>query len=53
MLSKEEFSFDHLDPTTFEQFCYDLLVEMGFSNVTWRKGTGLETSPADQGRDIE
>jgi len=53
MLSKEEFSFDHLDSTTFEQFCYDLLVEMGFSNVTWRKGTGLETSPADQGRDIE
>ena len=53
ILSKEEFSFDHLNSTVFEQFCYDLLVEMGFSNVTWRKGTGLKTSPADQGRDIE
>jgi len=53
MLSQQEFSLDHLTPTRFEEFCYDLLVEMGFSNVTWRKGTGMKASPADQGRDIE
>lgn len=47
------FSFDHLNETEFEEFCYDLLSEMGFKNISWRKGTGLKFSPADRGRDIE
>ncbi len=37
----------------FEQFCYDLLSEMKFINLNWRKGTGFSSSPADHGRDIE
>lgn len=49
----ETFSFDHLTPTEFENFCYDLLGELGFVNLDWRKGTGYDTSPADDGRDIE
>lgn len=47
------FSFDHLNPTEFENFCYDLLSELGFVNLNWRKGTGHAHSPADGGRDIE
>ncbi len=49
----DHFSFDHLSETEFEQFCYDLLLALGFSAVNWRKGTGLATSPADSGRDLE
>jgi hypothetical protein len=45
-------SFEALDATEFEQFCFDLLQELGFVNVDWRKGTGLRSSPADRGRDI-
>ncbi len=45
-------SFDHLDPTQFEEFCFDLMTDMGYVNVDWRKGTGKSGSPADQGRDI-
>lgn len=47
------FSLDHLNEVEFENFCYELLAEMGFINLSWRKGTGLESSPADSGRDIE
>lgn len=47
------FSLDHLTPTEFENFCFDLLGELGFTNISWRKGTGLEASPSDSGRDIE
>jgi hypothetical protein len=49
----QPFSFDHLTPTEFEEFCFDLLGELGFVNLQWRKGTGLSTSPADRGRDIQ
>ncbi|MBI4963801.1 MAG: restriction endonuclease [Desulfomonile tiedjei] len=49
----DPFSLDHLTPTEFEEFCYDLLHELGFVNVDWRKGTGLPASPSDRGRDIE
>ncbi|GER88956.1 hypothetical protein KDW_31180 [Dictyobacter vulcani] len=49
----DQFSFNHLNDTEFEQFGYDLLVALGFSSVNWRKGTGLATSPADSGRDLE
>ena len=44
--------FNKLNPTDFEQFCLELLDSMGFVNLDWRKGTGLSSSPADQGRDI-
>lgn len=49
----QEFSLNHLTDTEFEQFCYDLLSEMKFINLNWRKGTGYAASPADHGRDIE
>lgn len=49
----ERLDFDGLDETEFEEFCFDLLGELAFANVDWRKGTGLSTSPADRGRDIE
>src|SRR5690349_14596318 len=49
----EELSFQKLTPVEFEGFCYDLLAEMGLVNINWRRGTGLPSSPSDQGRDIE
>jgi len=45
-------SLDEMDETDFEEFCFNLLRELGFVNVDWRKGTGLPASPADRGRDI-
>ena len=33
-------SFEHLDATQFEEFCSDLLHELKFVNIDWRKGTG-------------
>ncbi|MBB0228392.1 restriction endonuclease [Streptomyces calidiresistens] len=45
-------SFENLDPTEFEEFCYDLLVRLGFVNVDWRKGTNKKASPSDRGRGI-
>ena len=44
--------FDGLSPTDFEEFCFDLLSEVGFVNLDWRKGTPKDSSPADHGRDI-
>ena len=44
--------FDTLSPTDFEEFCFDLMSEAGFTNVDWRKGTPKDASPADRGRDI-
>jgi hypothetical protein len=44
--------FDPLDETKFEEFCFELLVDLGFVNVDWRKGTGFNASPSDRGRDI-
>lgn len=49
----ERFTTDHLSTTEFEEYCFDLLKAMGLVNVRWRKGTGLNASPSDQGRDIE
>ena len=46
-------TFDNLTDVEFEEFCYDLLSEMGLQKVDWRKGTGKKTSSADSGRDIE
>lgn len=48
-----KFSFDILSDTEFEGFCFDLLKSLSFVNLSWRKGTGLSSSPSDQGRDIE
>jgi hypothetical protein len=47
-----DISFDRLSSARFEEFCSDLLSASGFVNVDWRKGTGLNSSPADKGRDI-
>jgi hypothetical protein len=49
---KTPIRFDDLGETEFEEFCFDLLGELGFVNLDWRKGTGLSTSPSDRGRDI-
>lgn len=49
---KKSFSFDHLNDTQFEEFCFDLLQKLRFVNIDWRKGTGKKTSPSDRGRDI-
>lgn len=45
--------FDHLSSTEFEELCFELLHEMGFLNIDWRKGTPADSSPSDQGRDIQ
>src|SRR5215471_18157819 len=47
-----DLSFNHLSDTDFEEFSFDLLHQLKFFNVDWRKGTGLKSSPADRGRDI-
>ncbi len=47
------FSLTNLTDVQFEEFCYDLLAAMGATRMSWRKGTGTDASPADQGRDIE
>jgi hypothetical protein len=49
---KHKLSFNGLSDTEFEEFSYDLLEELGFVNLDWRKGTGKKTSPSDSGRDI-
>ncbi|MES2392940.1 MAG: restriction endonuclease [Acidobacteriota bacterium] len=49
---KHRLTFSKLSDTEFEEFTYDLLEDLGFVNLDWRKGTGKKTSPADSGRDI-
>ena len=49
----EKFLLNHLSDTEFEEYCFDLIKELDFTNVDWRKGTGKPTSPSDNGRDIE
>ncbi|MFP2931188.1 Eco29kI family restriction endonuclease [Pyxidicoccus sp. 3LG] len=51
-MTHTKFSLDHLSETEFEEFCVDLLRARGLKNLDWRKGTGLDTSPSDSGRDI-
>jgi hypothetical protein len=48
----DQLPLDEMTSTGFEQFCFDLLREVGFVNVDWRKGTGTASSPSDSGRDI-
>lgn len=45
-------SFKNLDATEFEEFCFDLLKQVGYVNVDWRKGTAKNASPSDRGRDL-
>ena len=52
-MKQSEVTFDVLSNTEFEEFTYDLLSAIGFYELNWRKGTGLPSSPSDQGRDIE
>jgi hypothetical protein len=47
------FTLNTLNETDFEDFCFDLLQSLDFVNLSWRKGTGLSSSPSDQGRDIQ
>jgi len=49
---EKSLSFNHLNETRFEEFCFDLLQNLGLVNIDWRKGTGKKTSPSDRGRDI-
>lgn len=48
----QSLEFDRLDETDFEEFCFQLLDKLGFVNLDWRKGTDLNGSPSDRGRDI-
>jgi restriction endonuclease len=48
----KDLNFDQLSDSEFEQLTFDLLHELKFVNIDWRKGTGLKSSPADRGRDI-
>jgi hypothetical protein len=51
-MSSTATTFESLGAADFESFCYDLLVDLGFQDVDWRKGTDLNASPSDRGRDI-
>lgn len=48
--STAKLSFDGLDPTDFEELCFELLQVVGYANVDWRKGTPKASSPSDRGR---
>lgn len=45
-------TFDHLSDGDFEEFIYDLVASLGFTNLNWRRGSGRGGATADQGRDI-
>jgi hypothetical protein len=47
------FTLNNLSDTEFENLCFDILQSLDFVNLSWRKGTGLTSSPSDQGRDIQ
>jgi hypothetical protein len=52
-VAMQKLTFEGLDETDFEEFCFELLGELdGFSNIDWRKGTPKKASPSDSGRDI-
>ena len=44
--------FNQLSASDFEELTFDLLVQLGFVNVSWRRGTGKAGHSADQGRDV-
>ena len=45
--SADNINFDLISPPEFERLCFELLLKLGYSEVTWRQGG------ADNGRDIE
>lgn len=47
LFSESDIDFQSLDPSRFEELCFDLLRQLGFYALVWRQGG------ADQGRDIE
>ncbi len=49
---KHRLTFDRMDATEFEEFSLEVLRDVGFINLDWRKGTARSSSPADSGRDI-
>ncbi|MCV9385364.1 restriction endonuclease [Reichenbachiella ulvae] len=44
---EESIEFQKINHSEFEEICFELLMKLGFSGITWRKGA------ADDGRDIE
>lgn len=53
MTATSDLNWDDLRPDDFEQLLYDLLSELGFINVDWRKGTPKKAASPDSGRDLE
>lgn len=53
MALDQELGWDELDEVEFEKLIYDLLHELGYTNVVWRKGTPKKSTTPDSGRDIE
>lgn len=49
---QERLDFSEINAVDFENLIFHLLDEMGFSNLTWRKG-GEGNSATDGGRDLE
>ncbi|WP_152004850.1 restriction endonuclease [Desulfoluna spongiiphila] len=47
-----QLDFSEIDPENFEKLVFHLLDEMGFFNLSWRKG-GKGNSSNDGGRDID
>jgi hypothetical protein len=45
-------SFANLDDVDFEEFCFDLLTELGFVKRRLAQGHAEEASPSDRGRDL-
>ncbi len=44
---ENDIDFSTLDPSVFEELCFDLLIRLGFQELQWRR------AGADSGRDIE
>jgi len=49
---KHRLTFDKITAADFEEFCLEVLRDVGFINLDWRKGTAKGGSPPDSGRDI-
>ena len=47
LFDESDIDFEKINPTEFEELCFDLLLKLGFHSLTWRQGG------ADSGRDIE
>lgn len=45
--NSDDISLEQLSPRDFERLCFELLMQYGFNELTWRQGG------ADSGRDIE